>query len=155
PTLTGSYSRSWADAGELPSRSAKWAAEALLSYPILSGGPTATYYSVLASRRSLEKAEEDLRTTREAAVVDLETSWSAYARADDEVKVSAALLDAAVQRNDEADIRYNSGLLSFDNWELIVTDRVNAERAALSARLTAATAQAAWERALGKGLGEQ
>ena len=73
---------------------------------------------------------------------------------DDQVKVSDALLVAARQRNDEADVRYGSGLMSFDIWEGIVSDRVSAERSALSARRAAMDAETAWHRALGRALGE-
>jgi outer membrane protein TolC len=86
-------------------------------------------------------------------MADLETVWSAYATATEQARVQAALLAAARQRNAEADVRYNSGLLTYDNWEIIVTDRVNQERQAIQAQLTAATAQAVWENALGKNIG--
>ena len=65
-----------------------------------------------------------------------------------------ALLAAARQRSAEADVRYQSGLLTYDNWEIIVSDRISTERQAISAKLAAVNAEAAWERSLGKGLGE-
>jgi hypothetical protein len=68
--------------------------------------------------------------------------------------VQQALLAAARQRSAEADVRYQSGLLTYDNWEIIVSDRISTERQAISAKLAAVNAEAAWERSLGKGLGE-
>ena len=60
----------------------------------------------------------------------------------------------ARQRNDEADIQYASGLLSYNNWELIVSDRVSNESQILSALKNAMDAETSWNRALGRALGE-
>ena len=154
PSLSANYSRSRAGGSEFPSSRYAWSAGASLSYPLFGGGPTSAYYSTLASRRDYRGSEMDLAATRQAALADLETAWSDYADAADGVRVQEALLEAARQRNDEADVRYASGLLSFDNWEVIVSDRVNTERQAISARRAAMDAETAWDRALGRALGE-
>ena len=125
-----------------------------LSYPLFGGGPTATYYAVSAAKSNLEKSQEDLRSMREQALSDIETSWSGFAGAVDQVKVQFALLDAARTRNDEADIRYSSGLTTYDEWEIIASDRINQEHQAIQAQLNALNAEASWSRSLGKQLEE-
>jgi outer membrane protein TolC len=102
----------------------------------------------------LEKAQATLRSARNQAVVGLENAWASWFKTTGTAKVDAALLSAARQRNTEADVRYDSGLLTYDNWEIIVTDRVSQERQLLSDRLSAAASEAAWQQALGKALGE-
>ncbi|MBI3288024.1 MAG: TolC family protein [Elusimicrobia bacterium] len=154
PTLGATYSRSRAGASEFPSSRYSWSAGATLSYGLFGGGPTAAYLDTKSSRLGYEKSQSDLQAARHAALSDLETAWSNYANAAEQVKVQDALLEAARQRNDEADVRYGSGLLSFDNWEVIVSDRVSTERQALSARRAAMDAETAWHRALGRALGE-
>ena len=154
PALSASYSRTRSDRVEFPSANKGWSAGATLSYPLFGGGPTAAYFSVAVARRSYEKSVSDLSATRQQALSDLESSWSDFADAADGVRVQDALLAAARQRNDEADVRYASGLLSFDNWEVIVSDRVSTERQALSSRRAAMDAETAWDRALGRALGE-
>lgn len=154
PSLSANYTRGRTGRAEFPSGRYSWSAGATLSLPLFSGGPTAAYFENVSARRSLERAERDFQAARQAAVVSLQGAWADFAQADDQVAVQSALLEAARQRNDEADVRYASGLLSFDTWEIIVSDRVSQERAALSARLTSAVAEAAWERALGRALGE-
>jgi outer membrane protein TolC len=84
----------------------------------------------------------------------MENAWMAYASAIDQVRIQSALLEAARQRNDEADVRYASGLLSYDNWVVIVADRVSTESQAVSALRNAMDAETAWNRALGRALGE-
>lgn len=154
PTLSANYSRTRSGATEFPAARYGWSAGATLSYGLFGGGPTQTLYSNIASKRSLEASRLQLAAARTAALSDLETAWSGFADADDQVKVQDALLTAARQRNDEADVRYASGLLSYDLWEPIVSDRVSAERAAVSARRSAMDAETAWDRALGRALGE-
>lgn len=154
PSLSANYARSRAGASEFPAARTSWSAGATLSYALFGGGPSASYHSIAASRRGREKAEQDLAAARQSALSELEAAWSRCADASDNVRVLDALLAAARQRNDEADVRYASGLLSFDNWEVIVSDRVSAERQALSARRAAMDAETAWDRALGRTLGE-
>lgn len=154
PTLSASYSRSRSGPTEFPADRGAWSAGASLSYNLFGGGPAKALLDTRASRLNYERSESDLAAAKQAALSDLETAWSNFADADDQVKVQDALLVAARQRNDEADVRYGSGLMSFDIWEGIVSDRVSAERSALSARRAAMDAETAWHRALGRALGE-
>lgn len=154
PTLSASYSRSRSGATEFPNRSNSWSAGASVSYALFGGGPAAAYLNTKASRLGYERSQSDLSAARQTALSDLENAWSHYADAADQLRVQDALLEAARQRNDEADVRYGSGLMSFDIWEGIVSERVSAERSALSARRAAMDAETAWHRALGRALGE-
>jgi outer membrane protein TolC len=154
PTLSASYSRTRSGPTEFPSSRTGWSAGASASYALFGGGPAAAILNTRASRLGYEGSQSNLSASRQAALSDLETAWSNYADAGDQVKVADALLEAARQRNDEANVRYNSGLLNFDNWEVIVSERVSAELQALSARRAAMDAETAWHRALGRALGE-
>ena len=154
PTLSASYSRSRSGVTEFPNRTNSWSAGASVSYALFAGGPAAAYLNTKSSRLGYEKTQSDLAAARQTALSDLETAWSNYADAADQVKVQDALLEAARQRNDEADVRYGSGLMSFDIWEGIVSERVSTERQALSARRSAMDSETAWHRALGRALGE-
>jgi outer membrane protein TolC len=154
PALSANYTRSRLGPQEFPSSHYNWTFGGVLSFPLFGGGPTAAYYALLAARKNREKAEQDLRAARDSAVVELESSWSGYATAEDQAKIQTALLEAARERHDEADVRYASGLLSYDTWEIIASDRINSERQSLQAYLNTVSAQAAWEKALGKGLGD-
>ena len=154
PTLTANYSRSRFGPAEFPSASYAWSAGAVLSYPIFGAGPTATYFNVKAGKDGLAKSQQDLRSVRDAAVVDLENSWANYATSVDQAIAQDALLQSLRQRNDEGAVRYASGLLTFDNWQVIVTSWVSAEQQNIQAEQSAVIAQAQWEKSLGKALGE-
>jgi outer membrane protein TolC len=154
PTLSASYNRSWTGREQFPNDRNSWSAGGTLSLPLFGGGPTAAYHSVSAALSGVRGSEEALRAARVQALDDLESARADFAGAVDQVRVQDALLEASRQRNAEADIRYASGLLSFDNWELIVSDRVSSERQNLQARFNAVVAEASWARAIGKTLGD-
>lgn len=153
PTLSANYTRSFQGDTYFPG-SPHWSASGVVSLPLFGNGPTSTFYAVSSAKRSLEQTEQNIRSTRNAVRTELESSWAALSTTIDQVAVQREFLEAARQRNNEALIRYSSGLMSFENWEIVVTDFVNFERSRLRAERDAAVAAAAWERALGKTLEE-
>ncbi|HOW27951.1 MAG TPA: TolC family protein [Elusimicrobiota bacterium] len=154
PTLSASYSRSTSDRSYFPSDNYHWNVSGVLSLPLFGGGPTATYHAVSAAKRDAEKAEENLRAKRYQIRSELESSWADLAGKIDQVHVQQQFLEAARQRNSEALVRYSSGLMSFEEWELVVAELVSYERSVIQSRQNAAIAEAAWYKALGSGLEE-
>jgi outer membrane protein TolC len=154
PNLSASYSRNNFGPSYFPDNPT-WTAAGTLNYPIFGNGPTGTFNAVSAARRNREAAEQNLRATRTQVRSDLESSWSALAGAIDNIRVQEAFLTAARQRNDEADIRYTSGLMTYEDWTLIVSDRVNFERSVVSARRDGLLALAQWNKSTGKELGTE
>lgn len=154
PTLSLNYTRGFEGTSEFPTNNPNWAFIGLLSYPLFSGGPTATYYATAAATKNYDKAMQDLRTVREQARSALESAWSGFAQAQDQVRVQKAFLDSAVQRKQESDIMYQSGLMSFQDWELIMNDYVNFQKSFLSAEQNLISAQGQWRFATGQQLGE-
>jgi outer membrane protein TolC len=155
PNFSVNYSRLREGGTEFPSHEYIWTAGATLSYPIFAGGPASTYFNVRSSQQSLADQESLLRATREAALANLENAWASYANAVDQAVGEQAVLESYRQRNDEGAVRYAAGLVTFDNWQVIVTQWVGAEQTSITNWQQAVTAQAAWEQALGKALGEE
>lgn len=155
PTLSLSYGRQRLGTSEFPSDRDAWTFNAGLTYSLFGGGLGASYFATTAAQKNLEKVEQDLRSAREQAMLSLESAWSNFAGAYGQVKVQNALLEAARQRNGEADVRYASGLLTYDEWEIIASDRINQERQAVQAQLNVANGEAAWQEALGKTIEER
>jgi len=153
PTLSAGYSRSWQDRNEFPSSQPNWTLGATLSLPLFGGGPTAAYFSIASAKNNMSAAKESLRSLKRQALSEMESARAEFANTADQVRVQKAMLEASRQRNKEADVRYASGLLTFDNWEIIVTDRVNSEKQSIQAWFNADSAQAAWHKAIGKALG--
>ena len=153
PTLSGNYTSNMYGPQEFPS-SQSYQYGLTLKYSLFGGGLTAAYDSISSAKNNLKKSKQDLRAVRENAIASIESSWSSFKQAMDSEKVNEALLEAPRVRNEEADIHYDSGLLTYDNWEIIASARISQERQTIQAELSAQTAEAAWENALGKQLGE-
>jgi outer membrane protein TolC len=154
PTLSASYSRNRNGRDYFPDE-AHWSAAGIFTWPIFGRGVTASYFDAAAARRDFEQRQEDLRAARYQVRSAVESAWADLAGKIDQVRVQDGFLSAARQRNDESAIRYTSGLMTFENWELVVGDVVNFERGALRAERDAAVADAAWQKALGTPLEER
>lgn len=154
PSLSANYSRSVSGPTEFPNRARTWSAGASLSLPLFGGGPTASVHEAIAASARAGAAERQLAAERQSGLLALEQAWANYADAVQNAEAAEAQLVASRQRNDEADVRYAAGLLSFDVWEPIVSERVSRESSVVSSRRSAIESQAAWERALGRALGE-
>lgn len=153
PNLSASYTRSFQGRDYFPDEPS-WSASGVVSLPIFSGGISSAYYSISAAKRSREQAEENLRSTRYRVRTELESAWSNLNAALEQVEVQQAFLEAARQRNSEADVRYSNGLMSYEDWERVVTDRVNFERSVIRAQRDAIVAEAQWSNSRGIQLGD-
>ena len=153
PTFSLDYAKGTQGGAELPG-DPFWTFTGVVNYPLFGGGLTSTYYASQAARRTYEKAQLDLRAIRNQTRTTLETAWSAFAQAHDQVEVQRAFLDAAQQRKEEYDVLYQSGLQSFEEWILVVQDYVNSQMSFLKAEQNLMLAEAQWRFARGEQLGE-
>jgi outer membrane protein TolC len=153
PTLSLNYSKGAQGGSEFPSNPF-WAFTGAVNYPLFAGGLTSTYYASQAAQRSYEKAQEDLRSLRNQTLTNLENAWSAYAQAQDQIRVQRAFLEADKQRKAEYDVLYRSGLLSFQEWILVVQEYVNFQTSFLRSEQNLILAEAQWRFATGVPLGE-
>jgi outer membrane protein TolC len=153
PTLSLSYSKGAQGDSEFPSNP-YWAFTGTVNYPLFGGGLTSTYYARQAAERSYEKALQDLRSLRNQSRTTLENAWSAFAQAQDQIRVQRAFLEADKQRKAEYDVLYRSGLMSFQEWILVVEEYVNFQTSFLKSEQNLMLAEAQWRFASGQQLGE-
>lgn len=153
PTLSLNYSKGAEGSSEFPT-DPFWTFTGVVNYPLFGGGPTSTYYASQAAERSYEKAQQDFRSLRNQTLSNLQSAWSSYAQAEDNVRVQRAFLDAAKQRKDESDINYQSGLMTFENWIIVVNDYVNFQTSFLRAEQNLILAEAQWRFTIGEQLGD-
>ena len=133
-----------------PPDSNRWSAGLSMNFPFFTGGRTA--YDVRSARAEQRRAQATLRDTRERAVVDLEETLAAYRDAAERHEVQNEFLEAARLRAEIGRSQYTSGLLSFQDWDLIENDLISTEKSWLSSKSDVWLAQAGWLRAQGKGL---
>lgn len=121
-----------------------------LSIPLFTGGKN--YYgfqstSALASAADLQR-ENVLREQRRK----LEAAWASYLEANLRLKADESFQKASVVRAEIARTRYNNGLLSFEDWDVIENDLIIRQRTILNTKRDRVSAEAAWEQAQGTGV---
>ncbi len=151
PTLALNYRQGTVGRTEFP-QDPFWTFTGTVNYPLFGAGPTATYYASVAAERAYTSARQNFRSLRNELLSELETSWAAYVAAEDDVRAQSAFLKAAKQRKDESDVRYRSGLMTFENWIIVIQDYVNFQQSFLRAQQNLILAEAQWRFASGEQL---
>jgi outer membrane protein TolC len=146
PSLDATLSETWLDDHWLPQGRA-WHGGLSLSLPLFTGGRSYRgWRAAQADRRRAEFLANDAYTR---AVVDLTSAWTEFKNAEEEVEVQKEFVEAAEIRATIARSQYTSGLLQFEDWDIIENDLINNHNKWLADRRDAARSQAAWERAQG------
>lgn len=125
-----------------------WSVGLSLKIPLLSGSD---YHHLQAARAEAASAEQDRRATEFGILVRLQQSHSAFVEADRRERLAQDFLKAARTRAEIAREKYETGLISFDEWDRIESDLIARERAALQNTRDRVTAEAEWEFTLGRG----
>ena len=68
------------------------------------------------------------------------------------LEVDRAFVEAALAREKIAKEKYNNGLLSFEDWDIIENDLISRQKALLLSEKNRVTAEAAWEKSRGVGV---
>jgi len=148
PTLgvSGSYGRQ--DDRFFP-RDESWSVGVVLSIPLFNGGRD--YYSTQAAISSRSAAGSSREDLDRQLVSTLSANMSRLVEARANLNVTQSFLKAAQMRAEIGRSRYNNGLLTFDDWDVIETDLINREQAYLQSQRDYVIAEAAWENGLGNG----
>ncbi len=121
-----------------------------LTIPLFSGGKT--YYGVQAAQAVATNASYIRESALRSKIVDIRNAYNAYVEAVEQERVAQSFVMAAETRAEIARSQYNTGLITFQNWDLIETDLVARQRNALSSQTNRVTAEAAWDQSQGQGL---
>jgi outer membrane protein TolC len=84
--------------------------------------------------------------------VNLQQAFNSWVDAAQQSHVQQQVLQAAELRAEIARSQYTSGLMSFDDWDIIEDDLIAQQKTDLTARRDAILALAAWENARGVSL---
>ena len=127
----------------------RWSIGATLTIPLFSG------FSDRAATDSASARWMAAESTRMNLLRDLVTQITqAYARYQEAVVklgVDQSYLEAAKVRAEIARNKYNNGLMSFDDWDVIETDLINRQKTYLQSLRDRVIAEAAWEQTEGRG----
>jgi outer membrane protein len=121
-----------------------------LNVPLYSGGKD--YYATKSAVSNLEAAASNTDSAEHQLVVRLKQTFASYVESVEKLKVDQAFLDAAMTRADIARTKYNNGLMTFENWDIIENDLIQRQKSFLQSQRDRVVAEAAWEQAQGKGV---
>ncbi|QDK37160.1 TolC family protein [Bdellovibrio sp. NC01] len=127
----------------------RWAVGATLSVPLFNGGRD--YYSTKSATSSLYAAKSNLTSVERSLLSTLKKAFTSYQEAVADLKVNEAFLSAAKTRAEIARSKYNNGLLTFDDWDIIENDLITKTKTYLQSKRDRIVAEAAWEQAQGTG----
>ncbi|MDH4274051.1 MAG: TolC family protein [Gammaproteobacteria bacterium] len=135
---------------ELAVPDTRWSVGLSLSYPLYNGGKDVHN---LQSAGALATAARDARTATQMQLrVRLKQAYVGLVESQQRLKTDLAFYDAATTRAQIAREKYNNGLLTFDEWDIIENDLVNREKNRLQSQRDRVVAEAAWDQALGRGV---
>ena len=126
----------------------RWAVGVSLDIPLFEGGTRR--HELAAARAQEEQAQAELLGTEYDVRRELEQAHASLMDDSENLGVRQEFLEAAQVRAEIARSQYTSGLLSFEDWDLIENDLINTEKSLLAARRDAVLSEATWELAAGK-----
>lgn len=118
--------------------------------PIFNGANN--YFTLKSSQSDHTTAALNRQSIEEKSLPRLKQTFTDFVDAFEKLKVDRAFLEAAMVRADIARGKYNNGLQSFEDWDIIENDLINKQKAVLQSERALYLAEAAWAQAQGKEL---
>ncbi len=116
-----------------PAESKQWNVGVALNYPLFAGGLTNTINNIKSSKTALEKAQESYNQTILTTKTSLEENSAEIEKTRDNIDIYKMFLEAAIQRQKEATVKYRAGTMEFQTWQDIEQEFVNSKITHLSA----------------------
>jgi outer membrane protein len=149
PSLNLTGATGWVDQNFFPQNN-HWSVGVNLTIPLFSG--LKDYYGSKAARATYTASSFTRANVDRQELAALKQAYTAFVEAVERDKVDQSYLEAATVRADIARAKYNTGLLTYDEWDIIENDLIARQRAALQSRRDRVVAEAAWEQAQGVGV---
>ena len=144
PSITASYALSQTLFG-----SSEGTGRLSLSIPLYNGSKGS--YDRESAKLSLTIAEIALSQAKNQVRLDLKKAWVSALDTLENVAMQNTLVTVALIRSEIAEAQYNTGILSFDNWDIIENDLISQQKLALINQRNASTSLASFENIQGKG----
>ncbi len=146
--LSGTYGRR--DTEFWPDGPDRWTLGLTLSISIFNG--LRDYGEIKSASAMLAASTGNRVEVDRGLLVSLRSAHNAYVQAVAKEEVDASFRDAAQTRAEIARTKYNNGLLTFEDWDLIENDLISRQKAYLQSVRDRVVAEAGWEQALGIGV---
>ena len=128
----------------------RWSVGATLNVPLFNGGRD--FHATKSANDALDAAQATLDNTSKQSVTKLQLAYNAYVEARAKLGVDESFQAAALKRAEIARSKYNNGLMTFEDWDLIESDLINRQKSVLQSQQNLTQAEAGWQQALGMGV---
>lgn len=123
---------------------------ATLSWSLFSGGTD--YFSRKSAMALKLVAENNLKTTNLDLLAQMKQAFSTFTEAALELDVSDSFVQAATTRAEITRKKYNNGLSSFDDWEIVENDLITRQKSYTEKKRARIVSEANWENLQGRGV---
>lgn len=128
----------------------RWSAGLTLSFPLFGGFKD--YFAAKSSAALFLAASQNRLSVDQELLTRIQQAYSNFIEAIEKKKVDDLFYEAALTRAQIAREKYNNGLLTFEDWDVIENDLIVREKARLQSAQNQFQTEAAWEQVLGKGV---
>jgi outer membrane protein TolC len=127
-----------------------WAIGVNINLPLFNGGKD--YAATQAAVYNKAQTENQRVNINRDSLVKLHDSYTKLIEAIEKLKVDASFREAAMVRAEIARKKYNNGLLSFEDWDIIENDLINRQKNYLTSGRDRIINEAGFEQAQGTGV---
>ena len=120
-----------------------------LTIPLFSG--LSTFRDYRNTRESITASAQNRTAAEFDALTQIRQNLYSFQQSIQKLKVDLTILDAATIRATIARKRYNTGLLAFEQWDIIESDLINRQKNALSSKRDRVIAESNYRQTLGLG----
>ncbi len=132
-----------------PDDTRRWSIGVGLTIPLFNGGRD--FFGTRSASESARAAASTRQSISRDSILELEESYSRYIEAVEKLRVDTSFREAAQARAEIARRKYNNGLQSFEDWDVIENDLISRQKSYLQSKRDRVVAEAAWEQARGEG----
>lgn len=127
-----------------------WSIGAGLTWAFFSGGKD--YFATRSASNTYRAAAFTRDGILRQTLTRLRQLYATFLESVEKLKIDQVFVRAAATRETIGRAKYNNGLLSFDDWDIIENDFVVRQKNVLQSTRDRAIAEAAWEQGQGKGV---
>jgi outer membrane protein TolC len=147
-TLTGSLRQVGQD--YFPTDSKQEVIGLSLNIPLFDGGKD--YYGRKSAVENFVAQKSQRINVSRNLLARLQEQLASYQEADAKLKADQLFVTATTVRAQIARNKYNNGLLTFENWDIIESDLINRQKTLLMTQRQRVLVEAAWNQTLAKGI---
>lgn len=141
--LTGSYSKT---GPRFYPENRQVAIGAAITFPLFNGGQD--YYSILGALDRKRSASHDRDNVERGESARIREAHNSYIEVVQKLRVDSVFEEATQIRAKIAREKYNNGLITFEDWDLIETELITRQKTLLESKKNRITVEADWEQVI-------